>query len=118
MFYDELNNKLNLSCGQCGEPYEADTTDLESNFNEEFGEYENLVFPCPHCVGNRRMGIEMINMNLPLLDEMEMEVMAEDSPFTTSEERAFRRCVRRLMWAVRTDLKEMDYDVFRDDFLS
>lgn len=100
---------LRVVCLNCGIESEFNLSGWEPQFLEEFKQYENYAAPCEHCGS-----MEIININLPEHDEMELDVMEELAP---PEEVEQRKKVRDLMWKKRPDLKKKDRKKDREDFV-
>ena len=90
-----LDNKAIILCPNCNNETEHDLAGKTSVFLEEFGEWENVSFPCSHCPT-----VKVINMNIPTNDTDE-EFKTGDLP---AEEEIQRHYVRILQRLVRADL--------------
>lgn len=86
-------------CSNCKQTFSEDISEYSPKFLEEFGEYENLYMRC--MCGT----IMVINVNIPIHDEEEIEVMEVLAPL---HEVNARRFVRKLMWEKRSDLRTKD----------
>lgn len=99
---------LRVVCKNCGKENEYNLSGWEPPFLEEFNQYENYSAPCD--CGS----LEIINLNLPEHDEMEIEVVEELAP---PEEVQQRKNVRDLMWKTRPDLKKKNRQKDKEDFV-
>lgn len=105
---DYEDNIVNFWCHSCETFQTADITDQTTEFNEQFNQYMPIVIDCPGCEDRGENCTTFLNMNLPVVCEMEMHVMDEESELTSHEEREDRRFIRDIMWDKRPDLKDVD----------
>ena len=89
MLINYQNNIATVRCNICKVETNHDLTNKNSQYLEEFGEYQNLMLVCPNCEA-----IEGFSMNLPL--EENMEGMPQ-------EEQTQRTLLRQIIQTIRAD---------------
>ena len=89
MLINYQNNIATVKCNICEVENTHDLSDKNSQYLEEFGEYQNLMLVCPNCEA-----IEGFSMNLPL--EENMEGMPE-------QEQTQRGFLRQIIQTIRED---------------
>ena len=90
-----VENDVQIKC-KCDFTQIINIEGKTSLFNEEFGEYENIVVQCPSC-----NTFELLNMNIPLND---IDDGVETGELSVEEE-VNRHYIRILQRIVREDLK-------------
>lgn len=109
------NGVVILECPVCNQDTAHELpVDYEPRYLEEFGQYENLSVPCQICEAEGRQVTNVVNINLPEFDEMELDVIEELAP---AEEVISRQTVRDIMWNKRSDLKGKDRIKAREDYV-
>lgn len=82
-----------ILCPNCKNEADHNLAGKSSVFLEEFGEYENIPFACPHCPT-----VKVINMNIPVNDTDE-DFASGDLPVQEETQRFFVRIMQRLIRA-------------------
>lgn len=116
MLKEFKNDELLFECTICGKDliYKM-PPNYEPKFLVEFGHYENIQFTCPNCEAEGRNITHVINLNIPEIEEMELEVMELEAP---PEEVHSRNVVRNIMWSKRPDLKNKNRQRERQNFIN
>ena len=94
---------VHFVCSHCGKEDAEDISEREVQYNEEFDEYFPVIVDCSHCEAEGSHVSTVVNVNIPEIDEMELEVMELLAP---TEECKARREIRKLMWEKRPDLAD------------
>ena len=94
---------ISFVCSVCGREDYEDISEREIQYNEELDEYYPIIVDCSHCEAEGSHVSTVVNINIPEIDEMELEVMELLAP---KEECTARREIRKLMWEKRPDLAE------------
>ena len=112
---DYENEMIVFYCEVCEQEFHQQLPpNFEPRYLEEFGQYENLTLTCPTCVAAGRMVNHVLNLNLPIFEEEELEVLEVLAPV---EEVNARQAMRKLMWEKRPDLKEKNRTAERERFI-
>lgn len=110
------NNVIYLVCEVCGQDSQYILpANYEPLFNKEVGSYENLIIHCEPCRQWGRNVTHVVNLNLPEFEEAELTVLELEAP---AEEVQSRAVVRNIMWAKRPDLKKLNREQARQNYIS
>lgn len=108
--YQSKFKTLSNTCQACKTSNAYNIREFSPTWNDEFQNYENLTLTCPFCGV-----ITIINLNIPEVEEMEIEVMEELAPPSEIEQRDH---IRAIMWDVRPDLKKLNRQQYREEYIS
>lgn len=107
------NKVFSYICDTCNGNHDQDMTGIELSYNDELGEYYPVGLQCVHCAELGRDDVTFINMNLPVIDDMEVAVMED---MADDDERCTRRQIRKFMWDFVPELREKNRQQFEAEF--
>ena len=110
---DYDNKVFTYFCPDCNEVHSQDMTDARIAVNEENGEYYPVGLVCLECEKNGRDNVTFLNVNIPIIDDMEVEVMEH---LADEMDRNARRQIRKFIWDFLPELKNVNRTQYETDY--
>ena len=109
-----IDAELTINCGNCKQDYGCLLgPDFLFEWDEEFGCFSPVGFPCPHCEAQGVGVAYYVNPNIPEgeFDEFEEEAIGEIELGDIDA----RKYLRDLLWSHRPDLKQLDRAAYNQE---